>query len=157
MNPQKHFMADWSSLSTSPTRKRSKNFQQLFVLGEWQIRRKICKHWEVGMKSPVIWLQKFSQGQLSGFFMYPTKSLVICPHLKWKSNWSSDAISSLIRLFWNLRCAYFHSIFCCFSRFYFFPNKIGQFQKIRHISIASEFSGNKTGLYRSIPWFPTDR
>ena len=65
MNPQKHFMADWISLSTSPTRKRSKNFQQLFVLGEWQIRQKLRKHWEVGMKSHVVWPRRFSQGQLT--------------------------------------------------------------------------------------------
>ena len=45
--------------------------------------------------------------------------------------------SLLISWFWNVRFCLFSSIFWFFPRFYFFPNKIGQFQKIRHRSIAS--------------------
>ena len=62
------------------------------------------------------------------------------PVTKWKSNRSSAAISGLISWFWNVRFCLFSSIFWFFPRFYFFPNKIGQFQKIWHRSIGAKIS-----------------
>ena len=43
--------------------------------------------------------------------------------------------SLLISWFWNVRFCILSSIFWFFPRFYFFLNKIGQFQKIWHRSI----------------------
>jgi len=55
--------------------------------------------------------------------------------IKWKSNRSSAAILSLKSWFFNVQLCLFFFDFCFFPRFYFFPNKMSQFKKIRHRSI----------------------